>query len=247
MGIRNWFGAGRTAPILDIFTITIGREDYLPQQLETLLQHRYAFGQHIFVQNGCEVSPAIRRLLGKLRSQVFTTEPLAVGACIEAVKQHFSAPHTMKLDDDALPVGERFFAHLHALIELMPDRVFSPYPVGLLRNPGGPGMIEDSEHEVLHSACTDTWYTLRPVQYIGGFARVAPTACYDKLTFRPNLHKEDADFSRAMRQAKVPMCYLENALIVEHAETVRGQLMRNPAYFQGKQALRTAREAEGAG
>jgi hypothetical protein len=232
-------------PRFDIFTITIGREHYLPAQLDHLQRARRQFGRHLLVANGCELSRGLRRRLRRLGSEIITTERTTAGGCIERLKPLLGASHAMKLDDDAIPIGDDFFAHMRSLVGLLPDHVLSPYPVGLVKNPGGPRLAEGEAHRVVFAPGTDTYYTLRPVRHMGGLARVAPRACYDLLRFSSTQQTDDADFARALRAAGVPMCYVENGAVVEHAETVWGQRQRDPAYWQDKQqGLRALGTAE---
>lgn len=228
---------------LDIFTICTGREDYLAEQFQMLKAHRGVFRNHIFVCNGYRPSEQTARWLRRLGSVVHRfDERLPVGACIEGLKHHFTAEHTMKLDDDALPLGERFFDHLHALRELLPRHVFSPFPIGLLGNRGGPAITPGREHDVLYSASTKTYYTLRPVRHVGGFARIAPSSFYRDFAFNIEGHSEDAEFSSAMNKRGVSMVYVENAFVVDHAETSLGQKKRNPAYDEMKAANKVSRQ-----
>lgn len=216
---------------LTVFTVTIGREHYLSRQLDLLLAHKRLFDKHILVANGCSLPVHIRWKLRQLGSEVIPVSSLiSIGDVLERYKGIFRrTSHVLKLDDDALPVGGDFFRHANELIRLIPDRVFSPYPVGLIQNAGGP---KGTGHEVIRSKRTDTYYTLRKVNHVGGFARFSPSAYYADVRFDPTEHNEDVLFSKAMCARGVTMNYLENALIVEHAESTMGQLARDAGYFR---------------
>lgn len=139
-----------------------------------------------------------------------------------------------KLDDDALPYGDNFFKHIKEIYSLTNGScIFSPYPVGLINNPGG---VPSKSHSVLFSDNTNTYYTLRKVNHIGGFARVAPSKIAKSFKwpydYSPlNSGREDVNFSEYCNANNISMFYLENTIIVEHLESTLGQKARYPTYF----------------
>lgn len=143
-----------------------------------------------------------------------------------------------KLDDDALPYGTNYFEHIKQIYLLTNKNcIFSPYPVGLINNPGG---VLSKEHSVIYSDVLDTYYTLRKVPHIGGFARVMPATIATQFVWPYDyspLHsgQEDVNFSRFCQQKNIPMYYLENSIIVEHQESTLGQKERYKDYFKGRQ------------
>jgi hypothetical protein len=138
----------------------------------------------------------------------------------------------MKLDEDAELRSPDFFQHALAVHRLVPEAVFSPYPVGLIRHPGG---HSGEEHIVKYSKETDMYYTLRCVPHVGGLARIAPAAVAKSIhtpyDLNENSGHEDERFAESCVAKRIPMYYLENALIVEHQESTLGQMERYPVYF----------------
>jgi hypothetical protein len=122
------------------------------------------------------------------------------------------------------------------IARIKPDIVFSPYPVGLINNPGGP---RGNRHEVIYSEVTDTYYTLRYVSHVGGFARISPSFTknwkFDNDLIPGISGSEDSQFSLKCQQLNIPMAYLENAIVVEHQESTLGQHSRyGNNYFNGR-------------
>jgi hypothetical protein len=140
-----------------------------------------------------------------------------------------------KLDDDALPYGDDYFKHVKQIYEITNKScIFSPYPVGLINNPGG---VLSKEHYLTYSEKLDTYYTLRKVHHIGGFARIMPSHIAKSFTWPydysdNNSGREDVNFSEYCRSQNIPMFYLENAIIVEHLESTLGQKERYKDYFK---------------
>ena len=139
----------------------------------------------------------------------------------------------MKLDEDCLLVSENFGRHLFAIHELRMDAIFSGYPVGLISNAGGP---KGHRHEVTYSKELDTYYGMRHVSHVGGFARVMPSEYVKHINFHEG-HQEDSEVSQWALANGKPMFYLENSLIVEHQESSIGQGYRYPDYFKNREAV----------
>jgi hypothetical protein len=141
----------------------------------------------------------------------------------------------MKMDDDCVILKNNFFVHMEAITELIPNCVFSPYPVGLIKYTGGPPGFD---HKVLFSQKTDTFYCFRMVKHVGGLARIAPWHLVKDWTFDPNVGQkgkgdDDGPHSEKCLQQGINMYYLENALIVEHIESSLGQDARYGTSFKG--------------
>lgn len=141
----------------------------------------------------------------------------------------------MKMDDDCKIISPNFCTHIREIASLRPDIAFSPYPVGLIRNPGG---VKAISHEVIYSKELDTYYTLRYVDHLGGFARISPAFTkewvFDNDLIQGQSGNEDAQFSRKCQSIGMKMAYLENAIIVEHNESTLGQHKRYPDYFKDR-------------
>jgi hypothetical protein len=138
----------------------------------------------------------------------------------------------MKFDEDAVIRSPEFFEHVVAIHKLVPTAVFSPYPVGLIRHVGGDKALG---HLVKYSSETDTYYTLRTVEHVGGMSRIAPSSVAKAIRcpfdLDENSGREDDSFAEACMAQQVPTYYLENAIIVEHQESTLGQMERFPQYF----------------
>lgn len=165
-------------------------------------------------------------------------ENCGAGEANNKLLKHIDAEIVCKLDDDALPYGSDYFLHIREIFKLTNgNAIFSPYPVGLINNPGG---VLSKEHSVVYSSNSDTYYTLRKVNHIGGFARISPAHIAKSFTWpydfsAHNSGREDVNFSSYCNSNNIPMYYLENSLIVEHQESTLGQHKRyNDTYFKGR-------------
>jgi hypothetical protein len=147
------------------------------------------------------------------------------------------------MDDDCTLESRDFFRHVVAIAALKPGAVFSPYPVGLLRRDGSSPAIS---RQVEYSAATDTFYTFRRVEHVGGLCRIAPAALVRDWTLEENRSAsgtEDRQHSARCLAAGIEMYYLENAIIVEHQETALGQRARLSGYFERNARAGFARES----
>lgn len=207
--------------MITIFTLYTGREIYLRRLRLSLSSCWGGFFnyEHIIIINGCKPPD----LTWDPQERVIVQEPqLETGDALNRYVSEARGVYFFKLDDDALLVSTDFSRHLFALLFLLPIPVFSPYPVGLIGTPGG---APSPEHIVRYSSLTDTYYTLRRVQGLGGFARICPTDMLRTMTF-PAGHREDPEFSRICRERGTDQYVCENALVVEHQETFLGQRAR---------------------
>lgn len=163
---------------------------------------------------------------------------IGIACGINEIIPKLTADTIIKMDDDCKIISEAFFLHIMAIRKLCPNLVFSPFPVGLINNLGGPRCM--SERRVVYSDDTDTYYTFRPVRHVGGFARVTPLQILKGCKFKPDLQEgisgnEDGQFSEYCISNSVEMAYLENAIIVEHNESTLGQHARyGETYFKGR-------------
>lgn len=163
-------------------------------------------------------------------------ENIGIGAGLNKILPECKGELIFKMDDDCKIISERFFEQAFNLYKRFPNSVFSPFPVGLIRAVGGtPARF----HKIWWDKNNDIVYTKRIVSHVGGFARFAPKAIVEKFTF-PNdkiagiSGTEDGEFSSYCNASGVEMFYLENGLVVEHAESTLGQILRYPKYFEGR-------------
>jgi hypothetical protein len=213
---------------VDVFTVTCGREFYLKKMLSGLLDFKDEIN-HIMVFNDCEVSEEVLDTLKVLGSKIFYQNTrISIGECINQYKQYFNSSLVLKLDDDAVIQSKSFFKHALAIHKHYPDAVFSPFPVGLIKGFGGTPAVS---REVIYSDEHDTYYTLREVKHVGGFARFTPLSVYQQVDFSEGVHSEDSELSKWCGLNDNKMYYLDNALVVEHSESTLGQLERDKFYF----------------
>jgi len=142
----------------------------------------------------------------------------------------------IKMDEDCVLRSPNFFTHVKEVHTMFPRLVFSPFPVGLINNLGGP---PSDQRGVVHGEKTDTYYTFRAVNHIGGFCRISPANPTKEWVFdydksETSSGTEDGQHSQKCITEGLPMVYLENALIVEHQESTLGQHKRYGEDYFGK-------------
>lgn len=214
---------------ISIYTFTMGREKYLLKNVNSYPQ-RDNIEHHVCFQ-GC--SPI--NLPNKCISHLWDTN-VGIASGMNKILPLLKGDIIMKMDDDCEIISSNFFDHVTEIHSLKPDLVFSPYPVGLINNPGG---VKGHGHEVIYSEKLDTYYTLRYVYHVGGFARISP-GFTKNWKFQHDLlpgmsGNEDGQFSAMCRSQNIKMAYLENAIIVEHQESTLGQHARyKEDYFKGR-------------
>lgn len=225
--------------MIDILTITLGREIYLKRLIQSFITNSgyadFDFKYYIIYQGSPTTSftEFINALpiKGKLKLIINSGHVMSVGAVMNQFKLQSSSKLFWKLDDDAQLRSDNFMGHILSINEMKPQSVFSPYPVGLINNPGG---VLSKEHSVAYSERMDTYYTFRKVHHVGGFARIMPTEFFKQMNFS-DTHSEDTECSSWCNNNNKPMYYLENSLIVEHQESTLGQHARyGKAYFKDR-------------
>ena len=225
--------------MISIYTFTLGRDFYLKNLINSIkeLGGHNNYEHHICYQ-GVEPSPEMEVIFKESPNIILTVwkENMGIAEGMNKIIPCLKGDIIIKMDDDCVIRSNNFFKHIEQVNKLYPKLVFSPYPVGLINNPGGP---RGYSHMAKYSKTTDTWYTIRMVNHIGGFARVAPSAVVKEWTFEPDLIEgqsgnEDSQHSRKCLDLDIPMAYLENALIVEHQESTLGQHQRYGEGYFGK-------------
>lgn len=218
----------------------MGREFYLTNLIKSIQRSCPGDYEHYIAFQGCKASVDLKELM----AEDYRIKPLywdknyGAGEGNNRIIPHLSGDIIAKLDDDALIHSANYDLHLQEIMRIGKNNiVFSPYPVGLINNPGG--VSKNDEHRVGYGENTGTYYTFRPVNHIGGFARVAPAHLVKSYTWPFDLStnssgSEDSNFSAYCREKNIAMYYLENAIVVEHQESTLGQHVRDDAYFKGR-------------
>lgn len=231
--------------MISIYTFTLGRDKYLTQLLESIhdCNDEYQETEHFICCQGIKLKEetlSLIRCFNLLKQHNITVlewdENYGIAEGMNKVLPMLSGDIIMKLDEDAVLRSPNFFTHVREIHKLVPNLVFSPFPVGLINNLAGP---LSHGRTVIYSKDLDTYYTLRTVDHVGGFARVSPADPtknwifdYDKNELSSG--SEDGQHSNKCKALRIPMAYLENALIVEHNESTLGQHERYGVKYFGK-------------
>lgn len=238
---------------IGIYTVTMGRDLYLKRLVNSIIKNintPHQIGHHIAF-NGYDPGDEMTEWLMNRAKNIMEFRPekdwnnfviyyQVWPKRLDAGAANNSILYTMgdydlciKADDDCLWVSENYLDHVVEIWRLFSNEnvSFSPFPVGLINNLGGP---RSDNRMVMYGENTDTYYTFREVDHIGGFARITPTAFLRSHTWAETSNSEDVEFSYYCREKKVPMYYLENSLIVEHQESTLGQHQRYSEYFDKK-------------
>lgn len=219
---------------IDLLTVITSpaRKVYLERLFHSLLPYDNdnRINKHILIFNGEFDEVECQTLACERSKLLFTPHRMSIGQILNTFKSEIESPLVMKLDDDATLLSPNFFDHLFAIVNLNPGAVFSPFPVGLINNLGG---VQSNNRSVIYNESLDSYYTLRYVNHIGGFARVSPSEIYKQIHFSDN-HNEDGEFSNFCNKMNIPMFYLENDLVVQHQESTLGQHRRYGEGYFGK-------------
>lgn len=213
-----------------IYTFSMGRWHYLEKSVRSVLRARQEYlgpTRHIVCLQGVAPPPFLTEL-GEQVEMIHWSTNCGIAEGINRVAAMLSEDLVIKLDDDCEIISARFLTHVAEVARLCPNLVFSPFPVGLIRNLGG---VPSKERSIVYSDRLDTYYTLRAVPHVGGFCRVSPRITTNWV-LQPDLGiagasgNEDVQFSTLCGENRIPMAYLENAIIVEHQESTLGQHAR---------------------
>ena len=234
---------------ISIITFTLGgRDKYLEECIVSVIEDGLTYEpdvkiEHHLVLQGCQQSELVfdiianSSVLGNYDLQVHKwPENIGIGAGLNKIVPLCKGGLIMKMDDDCKIISHDIFTKAFAIHSKFPDLTFSPYPVGLINNPGGP---RGSGHFVWADQSDDTFYTFRRVSHVGGFARFTPASLMKNFKFKDDLipgisGDEDGQYSNYLNSIGKPMCYLENGLVVEHNESTLGQIARFPQYFTSR-------------
>jgi len=226
---------------LNIIQFTIGgRDDYLYDSIEAIYNdfEWYELANHHIICQGCDVNQGIKDISethGITIHKWFENIGIALG--IQKILNEIEdAQFTLKLDDDAKLIDSRARKVL-AMLEANPRAVWSPYPVGLINNPGGvPKCADHDVQEIKWGTGFNRFITRRPVKHVGGFCRFTPTEFLKSVPWKNDLIRgssgtEDSQVSQHAQRVGLPMFYCENEFIVEHQESTLGQHKRYSDYF----------------
>jgi hypothetical protein len=220
---------------ISVYTFTLGREFYLNRLINSIIEtgDSEKIDEQYIIFQGCKASQSFLNSIPKNINIIEWEENVGAGEGNNRILKKLSGNLIIKLDDDALIHSKRYFTHAEEIDSIL-NCPFSPYPVGLINNPGG---VPSKEHFVNYGEKTDTYYTFRKVSHIGGFARICQKSIVDKITWKydyslTNSGHEDIFFSSFCNTHNIPMYYLENAMVVEHQESTLGQHERYKNYFK---------------
>jgi glycosyltransferase involved in cell wall biosynthesis len=224
--------------MISIYTITMGRELYLSRLINSIAKNagNIEYEHHIGFQ-GIEPSDELKEKLKQHNciSHLWQTN-CGAGEANNKIIPNLKGDIIVKLDDDALVVSEDYLVRVNEINNLLcGSAVFSPYPVGLINNPGG---VASRSHTVKYSTTMDMYFTLRRVPHVGGFGRIVPRDIAKTFTWPNDLNNgtsgsEDSNFSAYCGSKSIPLFYLENSIVIEHQESTLGQHARYPEYFKG--------------
>lgn len=230
--------------MISIITFTMGRPKYLRALINSVMETNSFFQdfEHLVFYQGIKPTKEEKQYfedncVGYPLKVIELDKNYGPGVGSNLAKKHINekSKRVMRADDDCVFRSPLYLSHVIEISGLIPNSVFSPFPVGLINNLGGPQAISD--RFVKYSKILDTYYTFRPVNHVGGFARICPTDLFMGCTWpEENLvgtsGNEDGYFSNYVKSKNIPMYYLENALIVEHNESTLGQHERYKEYFK---------------
>ena len=224
--------------MISVYTITMGREYYLKKLIDSLAKNAgdIEYEHHIGFQ-GITPSEELRQFLPQNTILHLWPESCGAGEANNRIIPQLKGDLIVKLDDDALIYSPDYLVRAQEVSRLLKDScVFSPYPVGLINNPGG---VRGTGHFVRYSEALDIYFTFRPVPHIGGFGRIVPRKIIGDFKWPNDLNvstsgSEDTNFSNYCEARFIKMFYLENAMVIEHIESTLGQHERYKTYFEGR-------------
>lgn len=222
-----------------VYTFSMGRWRYLERCVESVAKARLCYGgrvTHVVFLQGVDLPSEYERLKEVARIFKFPAN-IGIARGINVAMAMVKEELIIKLDDDCALLGEGFFRGVNSVANDDPALIFSPYPVGLIGNPGGTSAIG---YGVFKCPTEELFYTLRYVNHVGGLCRVSPNltknwVLKDDLNLEGVSGNEDLQFSLMARSHGLKMAYLENGLVVEHQESTLGQHARyGKAYFKDR-------------
>lgn len=225
--------------MITLLTVTLGREYYLRQLVRSIDRCFVNKTRHIIACQGIKLTDDTKQFINKsnqLTEIIEWDQNYGIGEALNKLLSKVESGIVIKLDDDCLIHSDNFDIHAKAVLSLVPDSVISPFPVGLINNLGG---VQSQHREVKYSDITKTYYTLRKVSHVGGFARICNRETIGSFKFPYDFSNtssgtEDTEFSSWIKSQGKNMYYLENAMVVEHQESTLGQHARYGASYFGK-------------
>ena len=227
------------SPNFFVYTFSMGRWKYLERCIKSVSRERLQYSgaiRHVVFLQGVDL-PASYWHLTQMATFIKFEHNIGIANGINIAMKSVGQEIIMKMDDDCEIIGVDFFRHAANLANKFPDLIFSPYPVGLIGNPGG---VKGIDHLVHCQEDQDLFYTLRWVNHVGGLCRISPNltknwTLLSDLGIESASGNEDLQFSHLASSLGLKMAYLENSLIVEHQESTLGQHQRYGSnYFSGR-------------
>ena len=236
---------------ISIITFTLGgRPKYLINCLDSVyddIHEQVVYSdikiEHHLIFQGCGISEEVQGFLSYFKDTKCYSlithewpENIGIGAGLNAIIPQCKGELIFKMDDDCKIISNNFFESAITIYKAFPNSVFSPYPVGLINNPGGPRGLS---HRVWEDKQLNKIWTKRIVTHVGGFARFSPKSLFDNFSFQNDLipgvsGNEDGQFSSYCNGKGIQMFYLENGMVVEHNESTLGQVLRYKDYFKDR-------------
>lgn len=222
--------------MISIYTITMGRELYLKRLISSIMNNIHYSNDFEYYIGFQGVKPSdnllyyienFKKICPNIYLEIWDSN-CGSGEANNKIIPKLNGDIIVKLDDDALIQSSNYFEHIKEINRLIPNSIFSPFPVGLINNLGG---VLSNERRVIYGENTDIYYTLRKVNHIGGFGRISPSNICKQYTWPYDLSEitsgnEDTNFSNFCKLKNIDMYYLENSIIIEHQESTLGQIER---------------------
>jgi len=228
---------------VDIITFSMGRYKYLMECIKSVAHSMeydedFIITHHVVFQGvnpPDEFYKEVRRY-GRNVNYHYFKENIGIGAGLNRILDQINGDLIIKVDEDAKFLTYGALEELIKIHQAYPDRVFSPFVIGLQNNLGG---VPGYTHEHYYDEEEDSYYMLRMVNHIGGIARCVPKKIYDRFRFLDDLDhsgvtsgNEDGQFSTWCKQQGIKMMYMDTHAVVEHQEGTLCQKMRYPEYFE---------------
>lgn len=223
-------------PRVAIFTITYDRLEYTKEMIGTLMSStNYPFAWFVYDNGSTDGTPDFIKNSDATWWEFSPDNKgitIASNKCLDAIMESgYTFDIVIKVDNDAVFMTKGWLETIVDLWRRNHMLYMSPYPEGLVHNPGGAPRVGSANIGEYFVEVTD---------HIGGFVAAIDARAYQDFRFTDQfLHgNQDVEASKAFRKKRYMPCYIPQHRVL-HNDTTTGQYTKYPEYFERRKKEKT--------
>lgn len=221
-------------PKVAVYTITYDRLDYTKRMADSLKHStKYPFMWCVFDNGSTDGTVDWIVKETKYTSGATTNKGISFASnhLLDMIEENLQPQIIIKADNDVLFMTYGWLEHMVDLWKRNHLLYMSPYPEGLMHNPGGGQRIGTSYIGK---------YYVEVANHVGGLVAAIDAKAYKHFRFSDKfLHgNQDREASEAFKKLRYMPCYIPQ-IRVQHMDTTSGQYEKYPEYFERRKIEKT--------